>query len=217
MKRACLLFVVLWLCLPTAVFAHSPIKGLDNFYNGALHPLFVPAHLLAVLTLGMLFGQRGPLKLIPAIIVFLVATVAGLVAAWFSIALNVEASLLTCAALTGLLVAASKQMPTPVYMLMALLIGTMLGIDSAQDILTGKARMAALFGTGVSVYLLLIYAMGATEYLGKKHWQQIGIRVVGSWMAASALLVLSLIFSDPGSMTSPTRAPSTATENLSPG
>ena len=38
--------------------AHPPPLGIGGFAGGLLHPLFVPAHLLAVLALGMLIGQQ---------------------------------------------------------------------------------------------------------------------------------------------------------------
>jgi len=32
------------------------------------------------------------------------------------------------------------------------------------------------------------------DWFGKRSWQRIGLRVLGSWAAASSLLVLSLAF-----------------------
>ena len=84
MTRLHVAAVVVLSLLPAAAIAHSPIKGLDNFYAGFLHPLFVPAHLLPILVLGLLFGQQGPARLQTAIIVFLVAVVGGLAATLLS-------------------------------------------------------------------------------------------------------------------------------------
>ena len=39
--------------------AHPPPLGIGGFAGGLLHPLFVPAHLLAVLALGLLIGQQA--------------------------------------------------------------------------------------------------------------------------------------------------------------
>jgi F0F1-type ATP synthase assembly protein I len=36
--------------------------------------------------------------------------------------------------------------------------------------------------------------MGFADYFNKKPWQLIGLRVLGSWLAASALMVLALLF-----------------------
>ena len=68
----------------------------------------------------------------------------------------------------------------------------MVGIDSAQDDLSGRGRLAALLGTCVSAYLLLLYAMVFADFFTRREWQRIGLRIAGSWVAASAMLVLSL-------------------------
>ena len=180
--------------LPGVALAHSPIKGLDNFYAGLLHPLFVPAHLLSVLALGIFFGQRGPKAVQTAIIAFLVATLLGLVATGIAKPVDVELPLLLGAAVTGALVALDRQLPLPVCVLLAVALGLMIGFDSAQPQLSGRSWLAALLGTGIAVYLLLLYAMVFADWFGKRSWQRIGLRVLGSWAAASSLLVLSLAF-----------------------
>ena len=180
--------------LPGVALAHSPIKGLDNFYAGLLHPVFVPAHLLAVLALGIFFGQRGPKAVQTAIIAFLVATLLGLAATGIAEPADVELPLLLGAAVTGALVALDRQLPLPVCMVLAVVLGLMIGFDSAQPQLSGRAWLAALLGSAIAVYLLLLYAMVFADWFGKRNWQRIGLRVLGSWAAASSLLVLSLAF-----------------------
>ena len=184
--------MLLW--LPGVASAHSPIKGLDNFYAGLLHPVFVPAHLLSVLALGIFFGQRGPKRVQPAIIAFLGATLLGLAATAVAIPVNVELPLLIGAAATGGLVALDRQLPLAVCVALAAALGLMIGFDSAQPQLFGRAWLAALLGSGIAVYLLLLYAMVFADWFGKRHWQRIGLRVLGSWAVASSLLVLSLAF-----------------------
>ena len=180
------------LLLPTAVLAHSPIKGLDNFYAGFLHPIFVPAHLLAALALGILCGQQGPKDLQAALIAYLVATLAGLAVSVLPTRPDVELPLVIGAAATGAMVALDRRLPLPVYLLLATALGVMVGIDSAQDDLNGRGRLAALLGTLLAAYMLVLYAMVLSEFFSRRHWQRIGLRIVGSWIAASALLVLSL-------------------------
>jgi hypothetical protein len=69
------------------------------------------------------------------------------------------------------------------------------GLDSAREDLSGLAESVSLFGNAVGIYLLLLYSMGFAEYFSSKSWQRIGIRILGSWMAASAFLVLALMLS----------------------
>lgn len=179
--------------LPGAALAHSPIKGLDAFYTGFLHPVFVPAHVLTILALGILIGQQGVKSLQVAVVAFLVATSLGLVATAFPIGVAVQSPLLLLAAAAGVAVALARPLPRFVYATLAVAIGLMLGADSAQDELAGRSRFGALLGTGVAAYLLLLYAMAFAEWFGRRDWQRIGLRVIGSWTAASAFLVLALL------------------------
>jgi urease accessory protein len=180
------------LLAPGVALAHSPFKGLDNFYAGLLHPLFVPAHLLTILALGVLFGQRGPKELQAAIATFLGAAALGLLGTLSGAGLDVGLPLLLGAAATGILVTLDTRLPTPVYVALAAVLGLLLGLDSAQGQLAGRGQLAALLGTALGVYALLLYALLFAEFFGRRAWQRIGLRVLGSWAAASALLVLSL-------------------------
>ena len=180
--------------------AHSPIEGIGNFYNGLLHPVFVPAHWLLLVALGLLIGQNGIYPNRAAFAAFLAATAIGLIGAWFSIGGEMEMVLLGAAVVIGLAIAASLSMRPSVSVILAVLVGLLVGIDSAQQTLSGKDKLLTLVGTGVGISLLMIYAIGLADFFNKKAWQKIGIRVVGSWIAASSLLVLALSFA---SMSSP--------------
>ncbi len=182
----------LLLLLPAVALAHSPIKGLNNFYNGFLHPLFVPAHLLSLLALGLLFGQQGPRPHTPAILGFLTASVLGLLGTLFIEPIAVETVLLGGAGLLGLLIAAKRVVPVYLSALLGVLLGIAIGLDSAMVELSGNERLASLLGSGIGIYLLLLYPMALADHFNKRPWQRIAIRVLGSWIAASALLVLTL-------------------------
>lgn len=68
-------------------------------------------------------------------------------------------------------------------------------MDSGQETLSDKEKLVSLFGSGVGIYLLLLYPIALADYFNKKAWQKIGIRIIGSWVAASSLLVLTLSLS----------------------
>ena len=63
-----------------AAWAHSPIAGIGDFYNGALHPFVSPAHLIALLALGLWLGQRGLEGAKRPLMALVLALAAGLVA-----------------------------------------------------------------------------------------------------------------------------------------
>ena len=179
---------------PGALWAHSPIQGLASFYNGFLHPFLVPAHLLTVLALGFLFGQQGANRMQSAILAYLGASVTGLVVmGYFGLIIDVESPLLVMAAVLGLLVALSRSFPLPFYLFFAVTAGLMLGLDSVQSVYIGKQKLGALVGTGLGVYLGLLYATVLAQLLQKRHWMQIAVRILGSWIGASALLTLTLV------------------------
>ena len=181
--------------VPGIASAHSPIEGINTFYNGLLHPVFVPAHLLLLIALGLFIGQRGMEQNNLAMSAFLVASLTGLVAAWFSIGMSPEIILVCSSAILGVLVA-SKLAVAPLWCtIIAAIAGLLIGIDSAQETLSGKEKFFTLLGTGVGVNLLLLYSTGLANYMNGKAWQKIGVRILGSWVAASSLLVLVLSFS----------------------
>jgi hydrogenase/urease accessory protein HupE len=177
---------------PSLVLAHSPIEGVNSFYNGILHPLFVPAHLLLLLALGIFIGQHGVERYRSALRLFLAAIIVGLTVAWFVSNTPVELYLLSGSAIFGILIAANKSIDNYVILFIVLITGFCLGIDSAQETESGMDRLVALLGSGVGVLLLLGFSVLLVDNLNMKNWQKIGVRIVGSWIAASAFLVLAL-------------------------
>ncbi len=188
----------LLLALPGTALAHSPIKGLGDFYNGILHPLFVPAQVLLVVALGLLIGQRGVARQLPAVVAYALAVFTGLVltGAWLRTSLQgLELAILGAALVLALLVVVARPLPRPLVVLLAAGTGLLLGLDSLQEGSSGRARAVALFGSGISLYLLLLYPMALAERFEGHRWLRIGTRVLGSWISASALLVLALALS----------------------
>lgn len=188
----------LLLLMAPAALAHSPIKGLDSFYAGILHPLVVPAQVMAVLVFGILVGQQGVKRLQSVVIGFLVSVGIGVGIAGFYPTIQSGPPLLGFAALVGLLVALARPLPVPLTLMIGVGMGGLLGIDSAQAELSGRAMWASLLGSGIALYLLTLYAMVFAEYFSRHAWQRIGLRVIGSWVAAAALLVLALQLSRQG-------------------
>jgi hydrogenase/urease accessory protein HupE len=186
---------LLALVVPETSLAHSPIQGIGNFYNGLLHPVLLPAHLLLLIAVGLFLGQQGLKRVEPALGVFAAATILGLIVAWFDIGTEIEILVLTLSAAVSLLVAISPQVPLHWCVVIALLAGFSLGIDSAQEKLSGNDKLVSLFGSGVAIYFLALYPLALADHFNKKTWQKIGIRIVGSWIAASSLLVLAFLLS----------------------
>jgi urease accessory protein len=59
-------------------------------------------------------------------------------------------------------------------------------------VLSLKEANLTLFGTALGAALLLLALIQGTSRL-RHHWQRIGARILGSWIAAIAILVLALL------------------------
>lgn len=171
--------------------AHVPIGGAGGLYGGPLHPLYVPAHLLALIGLGLLIGQqeRGRVALL---INFVVGLAAGLVA----IALAAGPSrandvLIISAAVSGVLVASAWPPPQVIGWPLAAVTGAAIGLDSPPEVVDLSTATVMLIGTGIAAAILVVLIAACAAVL-RREWQRIGVRVAGSWMAASAILVLAL-------------------------
>ena len=190
-----ILSLMLLLISPSLVWAHSPIKGMGEFVNGMIHPLMVPEQVLVIVSLGLLFGQHQPIKLVHAALFFLGALIAGLLIAGFTPEIKLATWLLLGAFFIGILIITGIRLPQSLFIVLGILSGILAGLDSNPGDLQGKARVASLFGSGVGIYFLFLYAMAFSESFSRKGWQQVVVKVISSWLSASALMVLALNFS----------------------
>jgi hydrogenase/urease accessory protein HupE len=173
--------------------AHSPIKGIGNFYNGALHPFVSPAHLIALLALGLWLGQRGLEGAKRALLALALALACGLLAHRIAGDPDTDRLLLVLAASMGMAVAAAFAAPEIVVMAFAGLAGLAVGVASGPQDIDGAARWALLAGTLLGATLASGYVTAMVTLI-KQAWLRIAVRVMGSWLAAAALLVLALSF-----------------------
>ncbi|RLQ23071.1 hypothetical protein DWB85_03585 [Seongchinamella sediminis] len=183
----------LLLLAPGTVLAHSPMPGIGQFYGGLLHPLLVPAHLLPLVALGLLVGQRGLAAMRVAYSGFALALLVGLIIAGLkpTAPAGAETALLLLAACCGLATALRIPLPRILLAAVAALTALVIGADSGVADLNRQQTFFAMFGAGIGACLLLLVVAGLAE-LPRRHWQQILVRVLGSWCAASAVIVLAL-------------------------
>jgi len=182
------------LFLPHIALAHSPIKGIGDLLNGIIHPLLVPAQVLIILALGLWYGQHKSANKKISVLIFLLATIIGLATSGFFVSYDMSAFLLVGASVLGLLIITGVSLPQVIYTLLGVLSGFIIGLDSSSEGLVSKAKIVSLFGSGVGIYFMLLYAMALSESLSNKHWQVIAVRIMASWLSASALMVLALGF-----------------------
>lgn len=177
---------------PLPALGHGPVEGIGAFYAGLLHPLMVPAHLLSLVLLGLLAGQAGMAAMRRVYAGVLPGLLLGLGLAAWSLHWPVDTALLVLAALAGLLVVLEWRLPLiTLYVLPGAAVGLLVGLDSGPDGGSPGQRLGALLGTGLGAFACLLL-VGDLSERARHHWQRVLLRVVGSWGAASALLVLAL-------------------------
>jgi urease accessory protein len=167
---------------------------MSSLLAGLLHPLAVPAHVVALLALGLLIAQQRAGVRRVSLLAFIVGLAAGLTAIALGIGPTPAADvLLAAAAVTGLLIALAWPVPAPGCAALAVAAGGALGLDSPPEVISLSAAALMLIGTGLGACLALAAVVAGVCRLTRA-WQLIGVRILGSWMAASALLVLALHF-----------------------
>jgi len=171
---------------------------MSGFVAGLLHPLVLPAHVLALLALGLLIGQQRADTRHLSLAVFVTGVAAGLTAIAFEVGQTPAADVLLAAAfVSGASAAIARPLPALVCALLAAIAGVALALDSPPEATSIAVATAMLVGTGLGASLALAVIASGTSYLlhmGEWTWARLGGRVVSSWIAASAILVLAVRF-----------------------
>jgi urease accessory protein len=193
MNGRALLLLTLALLLPVdAAMAHAPFEGAGSFYGGLLHPLFVPAHAIAVMGMGLLVGQQAPRWRWPAPASYVVGLGVGFAAMISAVAPGpAEEILLAATAASGALVAVERPLPEILGCALPLSTGVALALDSPPGVISVREANVIVIGTFCGATMLLLAVVVLTAMLCR-HWQRIGVRILGSWISASAILVLTL-------------------------
>jgi urease accessory protein len=177
------------LLLPRAAAAHLPTIGLGPVYDGVFHLLLSPEDLIPLIAFALLCGQRGApcarraLWLVPF--------------AWFTGGMfgmfvgSGPGSALTCVSflLVGGLVAANARISLPTLTVLATLLGCFHGYLNGAGINRFDGGTYALLGLALVVFVI-VALFASLVILLRQQWERVAIRVAGSWVAASGLLML---------------------------
>jgi hydrogenase/urease accessory protein HupE len=166
-------WVVIWLH-PAPALAHGSL-AVGDFYSGMLHPLLHFETLLPTLALALWSGQLGGPHSWRLPLVFLGAALVGTVTGILEFDLYLGPASLRLSMLV-----------------LGLLVGLFEGQTNTYDPET-KIERPLLFiaGVGSSIGLILFHIVTRVVRY-RAFWVQIAVRVVGSWIAATGLLVLAL-------------------------
>lgn len=179
---------VLVLC-PSRAEAHLNSTGLGPVYDGLLHFLLSPEDLVPVLGLALFAGLRGAAYGRRAL---LVLPSAWLLSGFFGLAATTSGGALLTAIsllLLGGLVAADAQLSLRATTVLAALLGFVHGYLNGAAMGQPGVGAVALLGLVSAVFVMVALAAALVVRL-RWPWTRIAVRVVGSWIAASGLLML---------------------------
>ena len=170
--------------------AHLNSTGLGPVYDGLAHFLTSPEDLVPAIALGMLaglcgaaHGRRAALTLpaawlVGAVVGSAVATTSGssdLSSVWFVV--------------LGGLVLADTTLSTSTVTGLAGLLGLVHGYLNGTGMGHSPSALVALLGLASGVFVLTVLTAAFVVRL-RADWARIAVRVAGSWIAASGLLML---------------------------
>lgn len=170
--------------------AHLNSTGLGPVYDGLLHFLMSPEDFIPVLALSLLAGLRGAqygrraLFVLPC--AWLIGGLAGLstmvsaphpflAAGWFLV--------------LGALLAADAKLSLRLTTALAALLGLYHGYLNGTGMGLSTTAAVALLGLVFAVFVMVALAAAFVVRL-RAGWARIAVRVAGSWIAASGLLML---------------------------
>jgi hydrogenase/urease accessory protein HupE len=169
--------------------AHLNSTGMGPIYDGSTHFLLSPEDLVPVLALALLSGQRGApfgrrtLFVLPA--AWLLGGLVGLSTGAANASLIGSALWLL---LLGGLLAADVRLSLLATTALALALGLYGGFLNAAGM--GPAGSATLSLLGLSLSIFVVVALTAALVVPlRAHWARIAVRVAGSWIAASGILL----------------------------
>ena len=162
---------------------------LQAFVDGFINPLTTPAHVLVLLAAALLLA--GQPQRLAGVFIFALALTTGFVA----IVLAVETTparmvLLAVAVALGAMVAAAWAPKLLAWLLVATA-GAALALDSPPQAVMITEAYATLAGTAVGACTMLVVVAAIAGH-AHADWQRLGVRILGSWIAASSILVLAV-------------------------
>ncbi len=182
----------LLLISPGVAQAHVVIPGVSGFPGGLLHPVLVLSHALALIAFGLLAGMRPLRQRLALLALFAAAMVAAFGFVSLAYATDrAELAVLALAAITGLVLAARPDAPMVAVAILAAFTGAAILFDSVPAVPSVRETIVTLCGTAIAATTMVAAAAFASAAL-PAFWPRIGVRIAGSWIAASAILVLAL-------------------------
>ena len=180
---------LLFLLLPAHAEAHLPTIGLGPVYDGIFHLFLSPEDLIPVVALALLAGQRGPTFARRVLWVVPIAwSTGGMIGMFLGAALWPSMTFVSFLVLGGL-IASNAKISLPLLTAVASTIGVFHGYLNGLGLNRFNDGPHALVGLALAVCVVIAIFTSFVIPL-RRQWALIVIRVAGSWIAASGLLML---------------------------
>jgi hydrogenase/urease accessory protein HupE len=176
--------------LSLSAHAHLTSTGMGPLYDGLMHFVLSPEDLVPAVGLALLCGLRGSQH---SRVVLFVLPCAWLLGGLVGLAADVVSGSGAVSAawflLVGGLVAADAKLSVRAVVALAAALGLYHGFLNGTGTGHSISAMITVIGLVSAVFVLFALAAALVVQL-RRHWARIAIRVIGSWIAASGLLLL---------------------------
>ena len=184
-----LIGAALFLTSPAA-HAHMLNTGLGPFYDGLAHLFVSPEDLLPVIAIALLGGLRGANFGRTVLFVLPVAWLAGSFAGRFSpVPLTLPALTAALTVILGGLVAADRPLSVTLVAGCGLLLGLLHGLLNGIELARQPSIISSSVGVSVALFIVVSLLAGQVTTV-RAAWARLAVRVAGSWIAATGLLML---------------------------
>jgi hydrogenase/urease accessory protein HupE len=175
-------------CVPAE--AHLNATGMGPVYDGLAHFAMSPDDLVPVLALALLAGLNGADAARRALFVLPAAWLAGCLLGMNTPAVDAGSAwaAINFLILGGLVVADAKLSPR-VLTALAVVLGLAHGYPNGSGLGRSGQSFVAMLGLTSAAFVTIALASAFVVRL-RAHWARIAVRVAGSWIAASGLLML---------------------------
>ena len=170
--------------------AHLNATGMGPIYDGLMHFLTSPEDLVPALALALLAGLRGAPYGRRAMFVLPAAWLLGsLVRLSAAIRQRRDAVGVVLVPVLGGLVVADAKLSLRSMTALCALLGLVHGYLNGTGMGLSAPAIVAALGLAAAVFVLVVLVAALVVQL-RAHWARIAVRVGGSWIAASGLLML---------------------------
>lgn len=182
--------------------AHTAAPGLGGFTSAMVHAVTESPAPLVLIALGVLLGSVDEKTLASGFVAFAAAMLLALaVTLMVGVLVDQTVPLLVLALVAGLSTASALPVPPTVTKALACAAGAFFGVLATPDPAPLVVIAYAVAG-GLVAACWALMCIAAAVFMARQRWNapwlKIGLRVLGSWIGAIALLLLALHFA-PGS------------------